>query len=72
MINQLASVVSLAKTIRSSLDHSKESTSIPTNTLDLICSTMISDFESNNPTARAVQAAHSNFISAQVKGVEGR
>ncbi|HEY4355949.1 MAG TPA: hypothetical protein VGN16_09395 [Acidobacteriaceae bacterium] len=72
MHNKVASTVSLAKTVRMALDHSKEHSALPTRTLELILNTFIELAEQDNPTARNVQGAHSNFVVSRTTGAEGR
>lgn len=72
MHNKVASTVSLAKTVLMALDLSKEQSALPTRTLELILKTFIEQAEQDNPTARNVQGAHSNFIASRTTGAEAR
>lgn len=70
--NHTASTVSLAKTVRGALDRSKEYSSLPTRTLELLLNTLIEIAESGNPTARSIESAHGSFVASRINGAEGR
>lgn len=72
MHNQLASVVSLAKTYRLGLDRSKELTSLPTATLELLLSTFIELAEGGDQTARKIESSSASFVAGRIKAFEER
>lgn len=72
MHNQVASVVSLAKTVRLGMDKTKEVTAIATPTLELLLNTLIELGQGDNATARKIDAASTAYVQARVSGVEGR
>lgn len=71
MHNQVASTVSLAKTVRGALDLSQEHSSLPTRTLELLLNTLI-ELGERNSISRAVESAHGSFVASRISGVEGR
>lgn len=72
MHNQVASTVSLAKTVKMALDLTKEHSTLPTRTLELLLNTLIELGERSNPTARAVEASQAGFVASRISGIEGR
>lgn len=72
MHNQIASVVSLAKTVRLGLDKTKEVTAIATPTLELLLSTLIELGQGDNPIARRIETASTGFVASRLGGAEGR
>lgn len=72
MHNQVASVVSLAKTVRQGLDKSKEVTAIATPTLELLLTTLIELGLADNPIARRIDTASTGLVASRISGLEGR
>jgi hypothetical protein len=70
--NRAASVAALAQTVLMGMDMSKEFTSVQSQTLALICRSLIELAYQENPTARAVQSAAGAFVASRISGVEGR
>lgn len=71
MHNQVASTVSLAKTVLGAIDRSKELTMIPTMTLNLILTTFIENAQ-DTPGARALQSQQQSVVASRISALEGR
>jgi hypothetical protein len=71
MLNQSASVASLAKATLLNLDRSKEFTSLPTQTLELLLNTLIELGYRDNPTAQKIENANAAFVTSRISGLEG-
>ena len=71
-INQTASVVNLAKSLRDGLDPSALNTTVQTQTLRLVLDTLIELGQQDNPTANSIRNAHIGFVQSRITGVEGR
>jgi hypothetical protein len=72
MHNQVASVVSLAKTVLMGMDKTKQMTALPTATLELILNTLIDQAQVDNPTARRIEVSSTAYVASRISGVEGR
>jgi hypothetical protein len=71
-INQTASVVNLAKSLRAGLNPASLNTTLQTATVQLILDTLIDLGQRDNPTANAVRSAQVGFVNSRIAGVEGR
>jgi hypothetical protein len=68
--NRTGSMVSLARATIMGLDPNALKTEINTATLKLLCQTIIELGSQDNPTAKALQSAHSTFVQSKTKGIE--
>jgi hypothetical protein len=68
--NRIASIVNLAKATIMDLDPHAITTAMPTETIRLLCKTVIELGMENNPTAKAVQSAHTAMLQKKMTGSE--
>lgn len=69
MHNQVASTVSLAKTVLGAIDRSRETSALPTRTLELILNTFI-EVAQDTPGARALQSQQGSFVAQRINAFE--
>ncbi len=68
--NQTASVVAMARSMQISLDRSSENTSVPTNTLDLLLSTLIEVAQQGNPMTQKIETQQVSALAERIKAFE--